>query len=74
MRLQAKIMDIDNKTQEVLANVTHLEGVGRMISKRNLKTLCDAHVILGDLIKAAQQLESSKILFDGERFLFTGGD
>ena len=68
------MVDIDNKTKELLATVTDFQAVGRMISRHNLKTLCDAHSILGDLIKAAQQLESSKILFDGERFLFTGGD
>jgi len=67
-------MDIANKTNQLLTSVNELQGVGKMISRRNLQTLCDAHQILGDLIKAAQQLESSRILFDGERFLFTGAD
>jgi len=72
---RAKNMEaIETKTKELLTQVTSLQGVGRMISRKNLKTLCDAHIILGDLIKAAQSMESSRVIFDGEQILFTGGD
>ncbi len=67
-------MDIETQTNQVLEKVAGLQAVGRMISRKNLKTLVDAHQILGDLIQAAQQMESSRIFFDGERLSFRGGD
>jgi hypothetical protein len=63
---------------------TGLEAVGKMISRKNMQTLCDAHKILGDLITAAQemdmmrkmpdQMDSARVCFDGERLFFRGND
>lgn len=60
----------DEYSSELLQKVTDLQAVGRMISQKNLKTLCDAHQILGDLIQAAQSMESARVVFDGEFFHF----
>lgn len=65
---------IETQTTQLLTTVTGLQAVGRMISRKNLKTLRDAHQILGDLIQAAEKLESSRIYFEGETILFRGGD
>ena len=67
-------MNIETKTTELLATVTGLQAVGRMISRKNLKTLQDAHRILGDLIQAADRMESSRIVFVGQEIRFEAGE
>ena len=65
---------IETQTTQLLEKVTSLQAVGRMISRKNLKTLLDAHAILGDLIDAAQKMESSRIVFAGESIRFEAGE
>lgn len=66
----ARIDSIEAQTCSLLETVNSLQAVGRMISRKNLKTLCDAHAILGDLIQAANQFDSAKIIFDGNGIRF----
>ena len=69
----AAVTIIDLEAETLLVTATSLQAVGRMISSRNLKTLLDAHQILGDLIQAAQQMESARVVFEGDMVLFPGG-
>lgn len=56
--------------ENLLETVNELQAVGRMISRKNLQTLRDAHRILGDLIVSADQMESARVVFEGESLKF----
>jgi DNA-binding XRE family transcriptional regulator len=70
----ARIDAVEAQSGLLLATVNGLQAVGRMISKKNLKTLMDAHSILGDLIQAAQNMESARVIFEGNSIRFEAGE